>query len=325
MSSDRAPDSTPSSSDDVLVDVRGVEVAYPGGIRALAGLDLKLAHGCHGLLGPNGAGKSTLIKVLLGLIRPTAGTGRVLDRDLLTETQLLRQRVGYMPERDAHLPTVTAIDYVALFGEISGLTRSLAMKRAHEVLHYVELGEARYRSVDGYSAGMRQRLKLAAAIVHDPALVFLDEPTNGLDPDGRRDMLDLVTELASSGTSILLSTHLLPDVQEVCENVVVIGAGNVRRTGTVKELTRGLANIYSVRFQGDSEAFLEALEARGLEARYDRTRGSLSVSVPEGAGTEPILAAALASDVGLKHLTPGARSLEDVFLESLEETNVAHS
>ncbi len=308
-----------TDSPETVVRVQDLQLSFGRGIQALAGLSAEISAGCNGLLGPNGAGKSTLIKVLLGLLEPDGGQGMVLDRDIRRERTEVRRRVGYMPERDAHVPGMVAVDYVSMMGELSGMTSIAAVKRAHEVLHYVDLGEARYRPVDGFSAGMRQRLKLAAAIVHDPDLLFLDEPTNGLDPKGRRYMLDLIQELSRSGISVILSTHLLPDVQEVCRRVLVVNDGAVKREGTVEELTRGADRQFKVEFMGESDLFLAALNDRGAETHYDALSGQLRVTVPEGVGTQPIIEAAAASRAGVKHLTKVTRSLEEVFLESVNE------
>lgn len=316
----------PPQTQDAVLAVKDLVKAFDrGAVRALNGLSLTLEPGCHGLLGANGAGKSTFIKTCLGLIKPDSGSGEVLGHDIRTEGMALRARVGYMPERDSHVPQMSAVEYVGMFGELSGLAPALATKRAHEVLTYVGLEETRYRSVDGFSAGMRQRLKLATAIVHDPDLLFLDEPTNGLDPDGRRYMLDLIAELARSGVTLVLCTHLLPDVQEVCQTVVVTAAGRVVRQGTVAELTRAIASQFEVRFVGEAEPFLAALHARRADAEYDLTSGRTRVTLPDGADTELILDAAIEADVGLKHLVPGTRTLEEVFLESIVETPHAHS
>ncbi|HMS15578.1 MAG TPA: ABC transporter ATP-binding protein [Planctomycetota bacterium] len=307
-----------------VMEVRGLELAYRAGPKALDGFSFSLPPGCHGLLGPNGAGKSTLLKVLLGLLLPDQGDGSVLGRDIRKERTEVRRRVGYMPERDAHVPGILALDYVSLMGELSGLGRNAATRRSHEVLHYVDLGEARYRAIDGFSAGMRQRLKLAAALVHDPDLLLLDEPTNGLDPKGRRNMLDLVTQLDRSGVSILLCTHLLPDVQEVCSRVVVAARGKVTRTGTVKELTKGLDRSFRVQVVGEAPLYVAHLQNQNIEASYDPTQGLISVLLPEGFTTRCLVEAAAATRCGLKKLLPGTRSLEDVFLESIQEAPRAH-
>jgi ABC-2 type transport system ATP-binding protein len=310
---------------DVAIEIEGVTLTYGGGVRALDGLSLQVPPGCHGLLGPNGAGKSSLIKVLLGLLRPDSGRGRVLGRDIRQDRQEVRRRVGYMPERDAHVPGMIALDNVSMMGELSGMRRRASIKRAHEVLHYVGLGEARYRPVDGFSAGMRQRLKLAVAIVHDPDLLLLDEPTNGLDPRGRRDMLDLVHELARSGINVLLSTHLLPDLQEACREVVVMNAGRVVRQGRVEELTRGAESTWRVGVLGDDTAFREGLDARSVKHARDPLGHTIVVTLPAGLDTSLLMEVAAATGSGIQHLAPGARSLEEVFLESIAEPDDARS
>jgi ABC-2 type transport system ATP-binding protein len=299
-----------------LIAARGLVKSF-GALRALDGLDVSLARGTTGLLGPNGAGKSTFLKVVLGLLRPDSGTAHVLGEDAGLRGAAIRRRVGYMPEKDCHFPGLSAVDVVAQCGELSGLPPKEAFRRAHEVLHYVGLSEQRFRAVDGFSAGTRQRVKLAAALVHDPDLLILDEPTNGLDPAGRRDFLRLVAETAAAGISVVLSTHLLPDVEAVCERAVVVARGRVLRQGTVAELTRGIARSRVVSFTGDPGRFLERLAARGVEAAVDPASGALRVQLPEGAGNGAIISAAAEASVGLKRLSPAHASLEDVFLEAV--------
>ena len=184
--------------------------------------------GAVGLLGPNGAGKSTLLKSLLGFIVPDKGSMKVLDMDVATSPLEIRARIGYMPESDSHIPGMNAVSFVAYCGQLSGLPAADAMQRAHEVLYYVGLGEARYRNIETYSTGMKQRIKLAQAIVHDPDLLFLDEPTNGMDPKGRDEMLELIHDLAhNKNVNLILSSHLLPDVEFTCDHVVVMDKGTV--------------------------------------------------------------------------------------------------
>ena len=226
---------------DSLIDLRNVTRTF-GTFTALDDVTLTLPPGRIGLLGPNGAGKSTLLKILMGLIAPSSGTGRVLDQELGGDRDTagnwgLRRLIGFMPEADALVPGLTGIEYVGLAGELYGMPRREAQRRAHEVLSYLELEEARYRRVEEYSAGMKQRAKLAQALIHDPPVLLLDEPTSGLDPAGRDAMLRLVRTLGTDhGKSVLLSTHLLADVEAVCERVVIVAAGRVRRVGTVEEL-----------------------------------------------------------------------------------------
>jgi ABC-2 type transport system ATP-binding protein len=301
----------------MLVEADGLTVRY-GPIRALDGLTLRVSGSTTGLLGPNGAGKSTFLKTILGLLRPTGGRAAVLGVDVMTERDSVRRRVGYMPERDCHLPQLTAVDTVALCGELTGIPRTRAFQRAHEVLNYVGLSDVRYRAVDTFSAGTRQRCKLACALVHDPDLLILDEPTNGLDPAGRIDFLALLKEVTEAGISLLLSTHLLPDVQEVCEDVVVIGHGRVLRAGSVAALTKDVEAARIVRVQGNPDPLVLALQGRGVAVTKDETTGDLRIILPNSDGNDVIFAAAAEAKVGLTRLVPASRSLEDVFLESLE-------
>lgn len=192
-----------------IVDIERLSVVF-GTQSALREVDATFAPGASGLLGPNGAGKSTLLKTLLGFVRPTGGSMRVLGLDASREPLAIRARLGYMPESDAHIPGMSAVTFVAYCAQLSGLPQTDAVRRAHEVLYYVGLGEARYRNLETYSTGMRQRIKLAQALVHDPDLLFLDEPTNGMDPKGREEMLALIRDLAhNKGVNLILSSHLL--------------------------------------------------------------------------------------------------------------------
>src|SRR5205807_1984382 len=195
--------------------------------------------GCVGLLGPNGAGKTTLIKTLLGFIKPARGGGSVLGLNVASQGLKIRQRIGLMPEIDCHIPGMNAVTFVAYAGELSGMPGSQAMRRAHETLEYCGLGEARYRNVETYSTGMKQRVKLAQAMVHGPKLLFLDEPTNGLDPAGRDDMLGLIRDIShAKGVNVIVSSHLLPDIERTCDHVIVMRQGRVATEGAVEQLRR---------------------------------------------------------------------------------------
>lgn len=248
-----------------------LEVRY-GDLRALKGITLTLEDGIIGLLGPNGSGKSTLLKTLLGLLTPTSGGGEVLGLQLSSsESAKLRSRIGYMPEYDALIEDATAFEQVAFWGELSGLPADQARDRSHEVLYFVGLDEARYRPVSGYSTGMRQRVKLAQALVHSPELAFLDEPTNGLDPDGRRRMLDLVLRVREElGTSVILASHLLEDVERVADQLIILDQGEIKAAGSMAGLRKMLARRFELRFldpltTGD-EAALEDI-GRVLETK----------------------------------------------------------
>src|SRR5438874_3313588 len=220
----------------LLIDLQHVTLRY-GTLTALDDVTLRVAPGRIGLLGPNGAGRSTLLKLVMGLLAPSAGTGTVLGHPLGGDGWHLRRKIGFMPEADALVPGMTGVEYVALAGELCGMPRKQAQRRSHEVLTYLELEDARYRQLDEYSLGMKQRIKLAQALVHDPPVLLLDEPTSGLDPAGRDAMLELLRALGREhGKSLLLSTHLLGDVERVCDSVVILHEGRVLRHGSVDEL-----------------------------------------------------------------------------------------
>ena len=232
---------------DPIVTLANVTVTY-GRQQALADVTTTFLPGAVGLLGPNGAGKSTMIKSLLGFVAPSQGRMHVLGLDVATSPIEIRARIGYMPENDAHIPGMNAVSFVAYCGELAGLPRSDAMQRAHEVLFYVGLGEARYRNVETYSTGMKQRIKLAQALVHDPDLLFLDEPTNGMDPKGRDEMLELVRDLAhNKGVNLILSSHVLPDVEYTCDSVVVMDKGRVAASGPIAALKQPRGRVYELR------------------------------------------------------------------------------
>src|SRR5213596_1679455 len=239
----------PESASVVTLDA--VTVAY-GHSPALRDVTSSFAAGAVGLLGPNGAGKSTLIKTLLGFVVPARGRMRVLGLDVAESPLEIRARVGYMPESDAHIPGMNAVSFVGYCGELAGLPRVDAMQRAHEVLFYVGLGEARYRNVETYSTGMKQRIKLAQALVHDPDLLFLDEPTNGMDPKGRDEMLELVRDLAyHKGVNLVLSSHVLPDVEYACDEVVVMDKGRIAIAGPIESLKGHGGRVFEVRVKGE--------------------------------------------------------------------------
>ena len=221
-----------------VVRVGGLTMRYPNGVTALAGLDVAVPKGSVGLVGANGAGKTTMFRLLLGLVAPTAGWVEVAGRSVADDPVGVRSRVGYMPEHDCLPLDQSAADLVATFGEIAGLPARAARQRASDMLDLVGLDEARFRPVGGFSTGMRQRTKLATALVADPELVLLDEPTAGLDPVGREEMLGLVGRLSGFGISVLMATHLLDDVQRVCEHVVMIDRGHLVLAGPIDQLTQ---------------------------------------------------------------------------------------
>src|SRR5438876_7855072 len=252
-----------------------------GTITALKRLSVDAPIGAVGLLGPNGAGKTTLIRTLLGLISIDSGGGEVLGMDIRKRRLDIRQAVGFVPEDECLFPGVVGIEFVAYAGELCGMPRKDGMQRAHEVLDYVGLGEARYRRVESYSTGMKQRLKLAAAIIHDPKLLILDEPTNGMDPAGRLEVIELARDLAhNKGMSLLFSSHLLPDVEAVCDHVLVLGRGALLAQGEIQELKQLHVRGFEVRVKAEPQRFAERLRAAGCEiAAHDEL---LRVGLPEG-------------------------------------------
>src|SRR2546423_13332337 len=287
-----------------VVSLDGVTVTY-GRNTALRGVTTTFAAGAVGLLGPNGAGKSTMIKALLGFLVPSNGRMRVLGLDVAEAPLAIRARVGYLPETDAHMPGMNAVSFVAYGGELAGLPRVDAMQRAHEVLYYVGLGEARYRNVETYSTGMKQRIKLAQALVHDPDLLFLDEPTNGMDPKGRDEMLELVRDLGhNKGVSLILSSHLLPDVEYTCDDVVVMDKGQIATQGPINELKGPAGRVFELRVKGDLRGFIDVLAAQGMDV-HATDEDVMRVFVPGGLGDQKaIFAAASRFGAQVRHLRP---------------------
>jgi ABC-2 type transport system ATP-binding protein len=304
-----------------VVTLDNVTVTY-GKNAALRDVTTAFAAGAVGLLGPNGAGKSTLIKTLLGFIEPDRGQMRVLGLDVAVSPLEIRARVGYMPENDAHIPGMNAVSFVAYCGELAGLPRVDAMQRAHEVLFYVGLGEARYRNVETYSTGMKQRIKLAQALVHDPDLLFLDEPTNGMDPKGREEMLELVRDLAHhKGVNLVLSSHVLPDVDYACDEVVVMDKGRIAIAGPIAALKQPRGRTYELRVKtptAELEPFFERLRAAGLEC-HATDEDVVRVFVPGEGGARDVFALAAAAHVQVRHLRASVPTLEDVFARAVGE------
>ena len=285
-----------------------------GNHHALIDVNLALETGRIGLLGPNGAGKSTLIKILLGLLPPSAGTGRLLDHDLRQTGALLRRSIGYMPEADSLIPGVQGAEYVALAGELYGMSRKQALRRAHEVLTYLDLGDARYRKLEEYSTGMKQRLKLAQALVHDPPVLLLDEPTSGMDPAGRAGMLDLLLRLGTEhGKAILLSTHLLGDIDTVCDAVVILHQGRILCQGPVRQLCQTRHDRYRLHIQGEPNGFLDELRLEGVIVLTDNGRGEYRVRVPPGWTTQAFFKLASIHQVAVRGLQADDEDLEELF------------
>jgi ABC-2 type transport system ATP-binding protein len=303
---------------DITVELDRVSVKY-GKNWALRDVSATFHRGAVGLLGPNGAGKSTMLKSLLGFVAPDRGAMRVLGLDVKTSPLEIRSRIGYMPESDAHIPGMTAVAFVAYCGELAGLPATDAMQRAHEVLYYVGLGEARYRNVETYSTGMKQRIKLAQALVHDPDLLFLDEPTNGMDPKGRDEMLELIRDIAhNKGLNLILSSHLLPDVEYTCDHVVVMDKGTVATQGPIEALKGHGGRVFELRVKGDADRFVETLRGVGLDC-HATDEDIMRVFVPDGRDARFLFQLASREGVQVRHLRPSVPTLEDVFAHAVGE------
>src|SRR6187401_2694104 len=298
-----------------------VSVSY-GTNAALRDVTVAFPKGAVGLLGPNGAGKSTMLKSLLGFIPPSSGRLTVLGLNVAERPLEVRARLGYMPENDGHIPGMNAVIFVAYAGQLAGLPKADAMQRAHEVLFYVGLGEARYRNLETYSTGMKQRIKLAQALVHDPDLLFLDEPTNGMDPKGRDEMLELVRDLAhNKGVNLILSSHLLPDVEYTCDHVVVMDKGAIAASGPIAALKQPRGRVYELRVKtpsGDLDGFLERLRVAGLDC-HATDEDVMRVFVPGEGGAQQLFALAAADRIQVRHLRPSVPTLEDVFAHAVGE------
>jgi ABC-2 type transport system ATP-binding protein len=270
-----------------------------------------------GLLGPNGAGKSTLIQTLLGFHKPFAGRAKVLGFDCHRAMRQVRSRIGYMPETDSFIAGMTAVSFLRLMGELSGLPAGMALEKAHEVLFHVGLGEARYRTLGTYSLGMKQMAKLAQAIVHGPELVILDEPTNGLDPAARQRMLKLVREMKEEhGMNVVLCSHLLVDVEEVCDEVVIMKDGQIVHQADLEEERRLNRRFVELEVSGDDAGLAEALREAGAEAAGEGN-GRWRVVLPQELDMEIIWRVTAARNLGVRKLTHRRDTLEEIFLKAV--------
>jgi ABC-2 type transport system ATP-binding protein len=300
-----------------VVELDGLSVRF-GSRTILDNLRASLSGRALGLLGPNGAGKTTLIHTLLGFHAPSAGTARDLGRDVRQGMKDIRESVGYMPERDSFVAGMTAIEFVRLMAELSGLPPSAALERSHEALFYVGLGEARYRTIETFSLGMKQQVKLAQAIVHGPRLIILDEPTNGLDPPARARMLSLIREIRDGGRAhVILSSHLLRDVEECCEEVLVLKDGRVAVYCNLEEERRANLKFVELETVGDTAPFVEAIGALGCECAVTSSR-RMKLVLHEGVGVRDLYRIASSSDLQIRRLNFKRDSLEDIFLKAME-------
>jgi ABC-2 type transport system ATP-binding protein len=303
-----------------VIELRGLSVRL-GTRDVLRDISASFRGRTIGLLGPNGAGKSTLISTLLGFWPITKGEARVLDVDVKTNAKRIRGFVGYMPENDAFISKMTAVSFIRLMAELSGLPGQMALERAHEALFYVGLGEARYRELGTYSLGMKQLAKLAQAIVHGPKVLILDEPTNGLDPPARQRMIRLVKEMRDTRQMhIIICSHLLKDIEETCEEVVILKQGRVVHHANLEDERRMNRRFLELEMRGNEAAFVQAVEALGCECAPG-AMNRLKVVLAENVEVSDIYGAAAAANTQLRRLNFRRDSLEEIFLKAMGDRN----
>jgi len=304
-----------------VIDLDGLSVKF-GSRQILRELRGELRGRAIGLLGPNGAGKTTLIHTLLGFHPASSGTAHIFGRDIKTEAKNIRTLIGYMPERDSFISNMSCVHFVRLMAELSGLPPDAALERAHEALFYVGLGEARYRQLGTYSLGMKQLAKLAQAIVHGPRLIFLDEPTNGLDPPARARMLELIRQIRDSGKAhILLSSHLLRDVEECCEEILIIKNGRIAVYCNLEEERKANRKFLELETRGDRDKFVDAVAELGCEYALTSER-RLKIILQEDVEIRDLYRIAAEHQVQIRRLNFKRDSLEDIFLKAMEEGTV---
>jgi len=299
-----------------LIELQGLTVRF-GEREILRGLTASLRGQAIGLLGPNGAGKSTLINTLLGFYKPTAGTARVFGHNITNEMKQIRGLVGYMPENDAFISKMSAVSFVQMMGELSGLPSDVALERAHEALFYVGLAEARYRQLGTYSLGMKQLAKLAQAIVHGPKLLILDEPTNGLDPSARQRMIRMIREIRDGREMrIVLCSHLLRDVEDTCDEVLILKQGQIAHYSNLNEERRANRRFVELETYGANGNFTAAIEKLGCECAVSANR--MKMILAEGVETRDIFSIAAEQQVRIRRLNFRRDTLEDIFLKAME-------
>jgi len=303
-----------------VISLDGLSVHF-GGRQILNNLQGELRGRAIGLLGPNGAGKTTLIHTLLGFHSASFGTARIFGRDIAIDANQIKTLVGYMPERDSFIAKMSAVHFVRLMAELSGLPSDAALERAHEALFYVGLGEARYRKLDTYSLGMKQLAKLAQSIVHGPRLIFLDEPTNGLDPPARVRMIRLIREIRDSGqANIVLSSHLLRDVEECCEEILILKDGQIAVYCNLEEERKANRKFLVLETRGDQNKFAGALAGLGCEYAIT-TDHRLKIVLQHGVEIRDLYRVASEQQVQIRRLSYKRDSLEDIFLKAMENGN----
>jgi len=293
-----------------------------GSILALDNFSIRVPKGIVGLLGPNGAGKSTFIKTVLGLVSFESGDIRISGMDPRADVMAIRDRVGYMPEHDCLVDTMSGLELVTYFGRLSGMTKEDSIPRSHEVLDFVGLGEERYRPTATYSTGMKQRVKLAQAIVHDPEILFLDEPTNGMDPLGREEMLELISRIAASNKSILVSSHILQDMEKVCQHVIIINSGRAITQGPMSVLLDQGRDRKRMKVRGAPKALLAFTEElrKGYQViSVSEEFGQMTIILVNGGTSAPLLEMAKSNGIQVRSYAPDKLTLEGAFIRSVKE------
>jgi ABC-2 type transport system ATP-binding protein len=299
-----------------VIDLQGLSVQF-GSREILKNLVCSLRGRAIGLLGPNGAGKSTLINTLLGFYHPSSGSASVLGHDIRRETGKIRSLVGYMPENDAFISKMSAVSFVQMMAELSGLPPAAALERAHEALFCVGLAEARYREIGTYSLGMKQLAKLAQAIAHGPKLLILDEPTNGLDPSARQRMIRMIRDIRDSRQlQIVLCSHLLRDVEDTCEEVLILKQGRIAHYSNLEEERKANRRFLELETYGANGDFTEAIEKLGCECAVTANR--LKMILADGVEIRDIYRLAAEREVRIRRLNFRRDTLEDIFLKAME-------
>jgi ABC-2 type transport system ATP-binding protein len=305
-----------------IISVKSLSKSY-GNVHALKTVSLEIPEGAVGLLGPNGAGKSTLLKILLGLARPTGGNLSILGTRVTDANFEILSKIGYMPEHECLDPTQKAISFVTQMARINGLPHSDAKQRAHEALHYVGIADERYRKIKSFSTGMRQKVKLAQAIAHDPDIIFLDEPTNGMDPDGRKQILKLIRDLHDNhNKSVIVSSHILDDIEAVCEHVIVLNHGKVVLQGDLANLAGGDKKTLDIKVGADENLFLKLLQKEGF---FVEREGQVFHVLRKKDTLNRIVAICANNDIPLRYANQQMRSLEDIFLETIAQSSPGYS
>jgi len=306
-----------------LIELENIVKDYQS-MRALDDVSLQITPGVTGLLGPNGAGKSTLIKVLLGLVKVTSGTGTILGYRLGQDGRKIRQLVGYMPEEDCYIPGLSGVEVVRFAGSLAGIPKVEGLRRAHEILDFCGMEQERYRNVETYSTGMRQKIKFASAIVHDPELLILDEPTSGLDPEERESFLNRIRVLAGQHSkTVILSTHILPDVQATCDHVIILSKGQLRQSESLESLSRPASPTITIQVIDGAQKVADSLAGKGLDSQcLSDEKLTVMGELEEVAGA--VWDSAANCEATIKSMLPAKNSLEQIFIDAIKEAGHAN-